>query len=354
MSTVVQHSGYDTGLSQGQKMFVAYACMFIALVPLIFYSMPNTMEFFTTLVGDVSVLGVPRAGFYMGLGLGLVLTVAEMISLYLVVWKSKWFFMLTLITAGVSIWAGYVFQNFGSQIADIKKADIQSSAAISKTWEQMILAQDEIIKKRGEQIKDINNQERQFISRDEPIPSWVPRRTREATEAIEKAVAMKRVYSDSLSRAIRGGVKKKQGYGVINTFDEKNTKKYNWMISMFFEILIIVFGFLSILMFDSKVQDAQKGKDAKSKTSVSERGELQLARKDAIPLKTGRKVFAGKGKIQNTELRKKTVAMYLAQCGEVEQGVRDKVNLSEIAHDLGTTRQNVSYHLVKEKLWKRG
>ncbi|MFX0140796.1 MAG: hypothetical protein ACFFDN_44570 [Candidatus Hodarchaeota archaeon] len=89
---------------------------------------------------------------------------------------------------------------------------------------------------------------------------------------------------------------------------------------------------------------------------LKEQGKEKKFVKDSNNGKSKTKIFAGKEKNvksqinYNNSLRKEIVKAWYAQLGEIEQGIREKTNMTEIANKFNCERQNVHYHLKQEGL----
>lgn len=268
-STLVLHKGYDRNLSYGQKRFCYYLALILSIIPLIGYSLPNTINVLIVWMGDISVdLTLFRfPGWIMAWILGGCVNVLEILSIYLTIWKSQNWISLLVLMAAISISGSFTFQDFANQIGDMKNEDIQSQRDAIKYWQSQIDAVDLAINSRRDQIEEdkrlnsVREKELEQGLRNRAVPDDYARRIRQANEAIESSLLPKReAYTDSLNHYKKELVKKRFQHGQIVVVGGKKGGTVSTIIlSIIAEAMFVVCTFLVILLKNSMTIDKLKG-----------------------------------------------------------------------------------------------
>ena len=285
-STLVLHKGYDWGLSYGQKLFCAWICTACSLIPLLGYSTPNTM-YVAHLIGRnifLQLFGITISGSFVLQSVAICINAAEVAFIHLIIWKGGLLHWAGLIiTMTVSVSGSFIFHDQAQDAVLMKKGEIKSHRDIGSTYQDLSKQQDEEVNARKEQIRSLNLQEsnyQQQVYRGEipKIPDWVSARKRQAAEEISLALKNKATYADSLKKYTFSGIEKEAQAGYLVDFGPE-AKNISIGVSIFIEIFLVFFGFLAVILWDSAVQDTDKGKAKKTKIK---RNEIDLLEADEI------------------------------------------------------------------------
>ena len=266
-STLVLHKGYDWGLSYEQKVICAWICAACSFIPWIGYSTPNTM-YVAHLIGqslNLQLFGFSISGSYVLQSVAICINLAEYAFIHLCIWKSgiiHWIGLVVTIAASCS--GSFIFHDQAQDAVRFKKEEISSYQNIGETFQNLSDAQDEIIAARREQIKTLSNQEIDYqrrvnIGEIGKLPDWLSFRQRQAAEDINRALAAKSAYTDSLKKYTFSGIEKESEAGYLVDFGPQ-AKKISLGVTIFIEAFLVFFGFLAVLLWDSAAQDKVKNK----------------------------------------------------------------------------------------------
>lgn len=237
---IVSGRGWDFDLSRSQKRLVAWFIGSLSFAAWALFSTPNTVEFVTRFTSGVAVFGWTGAGFWMGAIIAVILSIKELLSIYLAVWKSPYFWFATIMIGTISVLGSIKFENISTQNQHIKFKEVESIQSLVDQKQRSIAYEEK-------QLDNYEAQANALRSEGKNVPTWLFRRSRETLErksGMERELA---VLTDSLNTV-------RKRHGPIMAIGNVETGKSNFwtvILAIIVEIFLIGGTLISILVYVS-------------------------------------------------------------------------------------------------------
>ena len=220
---VIHGKKWDWNITSGELKVIAWLVGFIGFLAWAGFSTPNTIGVTAGWSKDVQILHILYSGLIMGIIAGLVISILEVLFIYLAVEKWSFFWLLVFACGFVSIMGTLKWADIGNQNANIKNNEVQTARELVDNQKVSIQKENEIIDNYQKKIN-------KYDSMGLPAPNWVYQRQRQAIERLtEKQGELDRLSQNYIITEKTNGPIIKIGDG----------KKAGLALAVLMEILII-------------------------------------------------------------------------------------------------------------------
>ncbi|MBC8182728.1 hypothetical protein H8E88_16630 [candidate division KSB1 bacterium] len=229
---LVEGKKWNWELSANEKKAIAWFCGLIGLLAWAGFSTPNTIHVAIHFTRNINLFGMLYSGVVMGVIVGLIISIAEIVFIYLAVWKNAYFWIVVFLCGVVSVIGTVKFQDIGNQQAQIKKSEIENSKSLVENMEASIDTDRRL-------IEDYDMKIQAHRARGEKVPTWLYYRKRQAVER----KSQKEIRLAALTNSYTETQKK---IGAVITIGNGKNSYWGAGLAIFIECLIIACTVITI------------------------------------------------------------------------------------------------------------